>query len=107
MDTGGSDGDSEPDAGAQDDPDDRNWSRTANTTRGGSKKKKKVSEQEQVAMDNSIPCSLTREDSSNFLKLCRSIQIFTSRVLTEHDLTEADGLMRSYCSELIDVRSII
>lgn len=96
----GSENDSEPDAGAQNDPEDGNWGSTA---RRGRRKKKKVSEAEQATIDNGIPCALSDRDPPNFLKLCRAIQLFTLRELSESELVEADNLIRTYCTELIEV----
>ncbi|KAF8057435.1 hypothetical protein FPV67DRAFT_1677229 [Lyophyllum atratum] len=56
---------------------------------------------EDEAIDNATPSNLHEDDPGNFLKLCTALKILVSRTITEHDLTNADRLLREYCLELV------
>lgn len=56
--------------------------------------------------DASLPSLLHPRDISNFLKLSSALRILLSGKITEAQLVEADGLIREYCTELLEVSSI-
>ncbi|KAJ7126601.1 hypothetical protein C8R43DRAFT_897637 [Mycena crocata] len=47
------------------------------------------------------PFALHPDDPANFLKLSSALSIFQQEILSEFDITRADGIIRSYCTELI------
>jgi hypothetical protein len=73
--------------------------RTANKRR----RKAKNSNVEDEAQDAATPGRLHPRDPGNFLKLCAALKIFASRKITESQIEEADGLIREYCLELVEV----
>ncbi|KAJ8475481.1 hypothetical protein ONZ51_g6538 [Trametes cubensis] len=57
--------------------------------------------------DNADPsmrtCQLHPRNLDNFLKLCRSLCLFTLDVMSEEQIASADKLMREYCIELMEL----
>lgn len=49
------------------------------------------------------PFSLHPDDPKNFLKLSTAISLLTKHTLLEHQIVEAEVLIREYCTELISV----
>ena len=50
--------------------------------------------------------ALHPDDPANFLKLCMALRILVKHTLLDHDISEADRLLREYCTELIQVSTI-
>ena len=58
------------------------------------------------AQDAALPSRLHPNDPGNFLKLCTALKLLVSHPITAAQIEEADGLIRSYCLELIEVRGL-
>lgn len=59
--------------------------------------------------EDGVPAAALRlhpRDLGNFMKLCKAIKILVSEELTVAQVKEADGLLRAYCIELLEVRSM-
>ena len=73
---------------------------------GQSKKRRRKAKDttaEDEAQDAATPSRLHPRDPANFLKLCSAIKILVSPEVTSEQLEDADGLLRSYCLELVEV----
>lgn len=57
--------------------------------------------------NGALPSLLHPDDVSNFMKLTRALQILLAGRITDAKIEEADELIRSYCTELIEVSSAI
>jgi hypothetical protein len=49
------------------------------------------------------PSNLHPDDPGNFLKLCTALKILVSREITNSQIETAQGLLQSYCQELVSV----
>lgn len=54
-----------------------------------------------------LPSLLHPQDVSNFLKLSTALRILLSGSITEDQLVEADRLIREYCTELLEVSTLL
>ncbi|KAI0349431.1 hypothetical protein OH77DRAFT_1580440 [Trametes cingulata] len=53
--------------------------------------------------DTPLSCQLHPRDLSNFLKLCKALQLLLNDHINETQLVQADALIREYCIELIEL----
>lgn len=57
--------------------------------------------------DEDTPPVLHPDDPAHFLKLSRALRILLAREITEDQIDEADVLLRTYTSEIVNVSNIL
>jgi len=77
---------------------------TVESARSRKTPRNQLEESEDCDDDEYTESCLHPDDPTNFLKLCKALQILISRTVTDEHISRADALLRDYCKELITVR---